>query len=160
MLTVKCSACSVSLKLKAAPPNGKIKCPKCGAVISVGKSAPSRAKPAPISAGSHDPDDENFDFSQIKFPSSGGANAVTQFPTHGQKSVYDGPIPGDPLEFVQEQDEDAGGKSGGQKPGGQKPGGQGKGSKKQKPMLLIGIVVGVLLLAIAGIAAAILLGGG
>jgi hypothetical protein len=159
MLTVKCSACSVPLKLKAAPPNGKIKCPKCGAVISVGKPAPSRAKPASVSTGSVDPDDEGFDFSQIKFPSSGGANAITQFPTHGQKSVYDGPIPGDPLEFAQEEDEDAAGAGGG-KAGGKKPGGGAKGSKKGKPLLLIGIIAGLLLLAIGGVGAFLLLGGG
>jgi hypothetical protein len=159
MLTVKCSACSVPLKLKAAPPNGKIKCPKCGAVISVGKPTPSQAKPASVSAGSPDPDDDGFDFSQIKFPSSGGANAITQFPSHGHNSVYDGPIPGDPLEFVQEEDGDASGAGGG-KAGGKKARGDAKGSKNRKPLVLIGIVAGLLLLVIGGVGAFMLLGGG
>ncbi len=159
MLTVKCSACSVPLKLKAAPPNGKIKCPKCGAVVSVGKANPSQAKPASVSAGSLDPDDDGFDFSQIKFPSSGGANAITQFPSHGQKSVYDGPIPGDPLEFVQEEEDAATAGAGGGKAGGKKPGGTAKGSKKRKPLLLIGIIAGLLLAAIGGVGAFMLLGG-
>jgi hypothetical protein len=159
MLTVKCSACSVPLKLKAAPPNGKIKCPKCGAVISVGKPTPSRAKRASVSAGSLDPDDEGFDFSQIKFPSSGGANAITQFPSHGQKSVYDGPIPGDPLEFVQEEDAETA-SAGGGKAGGPKAGAAAKGAKKRKPILLLGIIAGLLLLVIGGVIAFMLLGGG
>ncbi len=109
MLTVKCPKCGAALKLAQAPASGRIKCPKCSAVVAVN---PSASKPAASPTGAAksrpparpsnedaDPDDENFDFGRINFPTASAAAAVSQFPSGSGGSVYDGPIPGDPLEM-------------------------------------------------------------
>ena len=158
MLTVKCSACSVALKLQKAPPSGKVKCPKCGAIIPVGAAAQTVSSPAAVGASQAvDPDDEGFDFGSIRFPSVSGANAVTQFPTVGNVAVYEGPIPGDPLDLVQPDPEPGQPNVAGQ---GQ-PAGQGKpAAKGRSPMLLIGAIAGLLVLIGGGIAAAVMFSGG
>lgn len=110
MLTVKCPKCAAALRLAKAPAGGRVKCPKCSAVIAVnpqagaatGTAALSGARPAPQRrpAGPADPDDENFDFGRIAFPTAANVAAVSHFPSTGGKSVYQGPIPGDPLEMA------------------------------------------------------------
>lgn len=110
MLTVKCPKCAAALRLAKAPTGGRVKCPKCSAVIAVnpqagaatGTAAPSGTRPAPQrrAAGPVDPDDENFDFGRIAFPTAANVAAVSHFPSSGGKTVYQGPIPGDPLEMA------------------------------------------------------------
>lgn len=162
MLTVKCSACSAALKLQGRPASGKVKCPKCGTVIAVPGSARPAAKPAAVGASqSLDPDDDGFDFASISFPSVSGANAVTQFPTTGKMSVYEGPIPGDPLELLKQQEAEADGSGGGGQGAGPGAGQAVQGKAKQRsPMMLIGIVAAGLVLVVVGIGAAVMFGGG
>lgn len=187
MLTVKCSACSVALKLNGAPPSGKVKCPKCGAVITVAATVPAAASKqgSAAMAPSLDPDDDGFDFGKINFPSASGANAVTQFPAAKNASAYEGPIPGDPLEFAAASAgaSEAGAarpgtsKPGAAKPGAAKPGAAGGHSsgghpaggppaaqksvaKKRSPIVLVGAIAGLLVLVAAGIGAAVMFGGG
>jgi hypothetical protein len=49
MIQVKCPQCSTSLALKQAPASGKVKCPKCAAIVTVPTTA--QAPAAPQSAG-------------------------------------------------------------------------------------------------------------
>lgn len=118
MLTVKCPKCAAALRMAQAPAGGRVKCPKCAAVIAVNpttgaspgtsspgnpqaasrSAAPRQAAPRP--SGTVDPDDENFDFGRIAFPTAANVAAVSQFPSAGGKSIYQGPIPGDPLEMA------------------------------------------------------------
>ncbi|MGB7327045.1 MAG: hypothetical protein WBD31_19370 [Rubripirellula sp.] len=140
MLTVKCPKCAAALKLAQAPASGRVKCPKCATVVAVKPSAggaaparpaPSRAPARPAAAPtSVDPDDENFDFGRISFPTASTAAAVSHFPTSGQATLFDGPIPGDPLEI---ETDASGSPSGGGEPGGPpaKPGGKTKSGKKK-----------------------------
>lgn len=104
MLTVKCPKCAAGLRLAQAPAGGRVKCPKCATVIAVNpqSGAASGTRPAPPqrSAGPVDPDDDNFDFGRIAFPTAANVAAVSHFPSAGGKSVYQGPIPGDPLEMA------------------------------------------------------------
>ncbi len=155
MLTVKCSSCSTALKLQKAPASGKIKCPKCGAIVAVG-TRPAAAKPAAAPSRAKTPDDDGFDFGQVNFPAAGGANAVTEFPTHQTGQVYDGPIPGDPMDIVQEEPEEEEVTVGAyhrQAEAGTDSS-KAKGTGKRSPMLLIGVIAGVLVLVIGGAAAA------
>ncbi len=163
MLTVKCSACSVALKLQKAPPSGKVKCPKCGAIIAVGAASQSASRPAAVGASKAlDPDDDGFDFGSIQFPSVSGANAVSHFPAAGNVAVYEGPIPGDPLDLVQPESEPGQPNAGpGQAAGHGQPSGQGKaGKKKRSPLLLVGAIAGLLVLIVAGVGAAVMFSGG
>ncbi len=155
MLTVKCSACSAGLKLQAPPASGKVKCPKCGAVIAVGRTSQSSTKAAPTaSSKSIDPNDEGFDFGKISFPSAAGTNAVSQFPSSGNVSLYEGPIPGDPLDFAPADpaanpSASSGGEVGSPARGKTK-------AKKRRPLLWIGLIAGVLVLVGGGIGAAVM----
>jgi hypothetical protein len=176
MLTIKCSACSTALKLQNVPPAGKVKCPKCGAIVSVGAPKPVASKPvAPAAAapkrasvgagGLLDPDDEGFDFGKISFPSVSGVNAVTQFPKPGRVAVYEGPIPGDPLNIVVEpEDEDdlptAHGAAPQRSQAAKAAPQPSSGTKKRNPKILIAAIAGLLLLVVVGVAAAVMLGGG
>lgn len=158
MLTVKCPHCSTALKLREAPASGKVKCPKCKNVVPVRAASgkPVAKQRAPVAAGNPvDPDDDAFDFGRINFPSASGANAVSQFPVASGVSVYDGPIPGDPLEAVAAEEESAEAAAG--------PAVAASASKKPKkknPMVLIGALGGVAVLLIGGIVAVALSGGG
>ena len=81
MLTVKCPHCTTALKLRQAPPAGKVKCPKCGKVVPVraaAKSVPAAGRGRPL-----DPDDEGFDFGSVNFPSASPTVAVSHFPGAG-----------------------------------------------------------------------------
>ncbi|QDT04460.1 hypothetical protein K227x_28510 [Rubripirellula lacrimiformis] len=154
MLNVKCPKCSTALKLAAAPPSGRVKCPQCATVIAV-KGAPAGKTPAqgrPAAAAKVvDPNDENFDFGRISFPTASTTAAVSQFPSSGAQSVYTGPIPGDPLEMENGAaggaDAAAGGKgsAGGSRK--KKPG----LSKKSKIRIAIGLGLLIVCSAIAGV---------
>ncbi len=173
MLTVKCPQCSTMLKLASAPPSGRVKCPKCAAVVSVDTVGAATKTPAarpqagrPAAAGrpvassaSADPDDDNFDFARISFPTASPVSAVSHFPLSGQKSVFQGPIPGDPLELAAAS---AGGSVGGGHGGGGHGGGHGAGSgavpvsaKPKKPGMstaaMIRMFVGLALLIVCAI---------
>ncbi len=157
MLTVKCPHCSTALKLREAPPSGKVKCPKCSNIVPVQAAAskPAPQQRAPVAAGpAVDPDDDAFDFGRINFPSASGATAVSQFPVTGSRKVYEGPIPGDPLaaEADEEDDEEAddGGHVATASPR----------KKKKNPMVLIGALGGLAVVLIGGIVAVALMGGG
>jgi phage FluMu protein Com len=158
MLTVKCPHCSTALKLREAPASGKVKCPKCSKIVPVqaatGKPAPQQR--APVAAGPPvDPDDDAFDFGRINFPSASGATAVSQFPVTGGVSVYEGPIPGDPLEAAAvEDDDDEGAADGGHVATASAR------KKKKNPMVLIGALGGLAVVLIGGIVAVALMGGG
>ncbi|GAA5507765.1 hypothetical protein [Novipirellula caenicola] len=93
MLTVKCTQCQAGMKLQKAPAGGKVKCPRCGAVVPVRQPAATKS----AAAGSLTPDDDDFDFGQINFPSAAPAAAVSSFPVNPTATAYQGPIPGDPL---------------------------------------------------------------
>lgn len=156
MVTVKCPHCTTALKLRQQPPSGKVKCPKCGKVIALrGAAKPAMAGKAATSARGGqplDPDDEGFDFSQVSFPTAAPAAAVSHFPVAGQRmQVYDGPIPGDPLEGLSEEDIDAATQDAG---GGHQP-----KAKKTSPALVVGILSGVGVLLICGVIAAVMLTG-
>ena len=131
----------------------------------MGTPAQSATRPAAVGpSGALDPDDDGFDFGKISFPSVSGANAVTHFPSAGNVSVYEGPIPGDPLDLVPEAAQgdhaSAGGHAAGQGQAAPGKAAPGKAGKKRSPMILIGAVSGLLLLIIVGIAAAVMFGGG
>ena len=153
MLTVTCPQCSANLKLKQAPPAGKVKCPKCSAIVPV-SAAPAKAPGA--AGGPIDPDDDRFDFGRINFPSASGVNAVSQFPVAGEElTPYMGPIPGDPLEAV-EQEGDA--EAAAEEVGTIGP----ATAPKKNPAVLIGVLGGVGILLIMGIVGAVMMfsGGG
>lgn len=103
MPVIQCPSCKRSLNLKQMPSAARIKCPACSNAIPIAGAAAGGAAGAAAAAGGRPrgtpltPEDEGFDFGQIQFPSAGPA-AVTTFQT-GDKpiSVYQGPIPGDPL---------------------------------------------------------------
>ena len=130
MLTVKCPHCTTALKLRQAPPAGKVKCPKCGNVVPVrvaGKPVPAGNAGKPL-----DPDDDGFDFGKINFPSPSATTAVTQFPVAGKPvKVYTGPIPGDPLEGLTDAEADAAVESAGGTP-------QPARKKKISPLVVVG----------------------
>ena len=162
MLTVKCPHCTTALKLRQQPPSGKVKCPKCSKVIALpgstkpamaGKSASSgRSAPANRPARDLDPDDDGFDFGQVSFPSSAPAAAVSHFPVAGQNMrVYDGPIPGDPLETATEEDVAAANQQAGG--GGQRP------KKQTSPMVVIGALAGVGVLVIGAVIVGVVMSG-
>lgn len=107
MPVIQCPTCQRKLNLKQMPAASRIKCPGCSNAIpiptarksedkSAGKSA---GKSAPVSASQAGltPDDENFDFGKIQFPSAGPATVSTFQPGPEPLNVYQGPIPGDPL---------------------------------------------------------------
>lgn len=157
MLTVKCPHCSTALKLRQAPPSGKVKCPKCSNIVPVQSATgnPAPKQRAPVAAGPPvDPDDDAFDFGRINFPSASGATAVSQFPVAGGGAVYEGPIPGDPLAAEDdEDDDDEEGAEGGQSV-------TAAARKKKNPMVLIGALGGLAVVLIGGIVAVALIGGG
>ena len=153
MLTVKCPHCSAGLKLRQAPASGKVKCPKCSQVVPVAsKSAaprkPAAARPAAATRSQAvDPDDEAFDFGRINYPGASGATAVSQFPTAGQPSdVYQGPIPGDPLDALEADGQPA--EAGAPGPGAAGPGAA-RAKKGLSPLVLFGIL-GVLGVGLIG----------
>jgi ribosomal protein S27E len=153
MLTVKCPHCETALKLRQAPPSGKVKCPKCSNVVSVPTAAAGAPKPKSVAAAKAvDPDDEAFDFGRVNFPSASAATAISEFPIAENASVYEGPIPGDPLEIQEEESDDSEGRREILAPAAV--------PKKKRPMLLVGILAGVGVLLIVGIAAVAMLGGG
>ncbi len=155
MLTVKCPHCSTGLKLQQAPPSGKVKCPKCGKVVSVRTTATASPKPSAVSSGRViDPDDDAFDFGKINAPSASPASAVSHFPVTNKLSAYQGPIPGDPLlaAAVDEEGEDE------EEYAETAP--AAKKKKQRNPKILIGALAGVGVLLIGGIIAATQLGGG
>ena len=176
MLTIQCPHCKTGMRLKQAPPSGKVKCPKCANVVNVnpaaaksGNASPARQAPrgqAPRGGQPLDPDDENFDFGGINFPSVGAAPAVSHFPVQGQMDVYEGPIPGDPLETAEkeklaaqpkkEKKFDALADAAGDEQTPKKS----KKSKKLDPKVLVGVFAGVAVLMIGGIVALTQFGGG
>ena len=89
------------MKLQKAPAGGKVKCPRCGAIVPVGSPAAPAAPSRSLT-----PDDNDFDFGQINFPSAKPASSVSSFPVSAAATVYEGPIPGDPL-AGQEEDGNA-----------------------------------------------------
>ncbi len=103
MLTVKCTQCQAGMKLQKAPAGGKVKCPRCGAIVSVGQPAATKT----AASQSLTPDDDDFDFGQINFPSAAPASTVSSFPVNPAATVYQGPIPGDPLAGQEEAAGDA-----------------------------------------------------
>ncbi len=114
MLTVKCPQCQAGIKLQQAPPAGKVKCPRCSAIVPVGiprSGTPSQVA-SRVPARSGDPDDENFDFGNIQFPTAGPAPTVSHFPIKSNVSIYTGPIPGDPLGDAVQPSAPAGGSGG------------------------------------------------
>lgn len=158
MLTIKCPHCSTALKLRQAPPSGKVKCPKCANVVPVkpsgqpaGAGSSQRRAPAAVL----DPDDDAFDFGRINFPTASGTNAVTSFPTQGeQMEVYTGPIPGDPLAIQEQAAPQAHDPMAGHEAQAAPP------AAKKKPIVLIGALAAVGLLLVVGVAAFALMGGG
>ena len=156
MLTVKCPHCTAALKLRQAPPAGKVKCPKCGKVV------PVRAAGKPVPAGGSgrtlDPDDEGFDFGSVNFPSASPTVAVSHFPVAGQSAkVYDGPIPGDPLEALAA--EEAGSEAGSDAVsagGGRRPA---QPKKKMSPLVVVGALAGVGLLVVGVVVAGVMMSG-
>ncbi|TWT80992.1 hypothetical protein CA13_24390 [Planctomycetes bacterium CA13] len=92
MPAITCPHCQAKINVQKMPAGGKIKCPRCAKVISLGRSQPSSRPSAALN-----PNDEGFDFAQINFPSAGPAPTVSQFPVKNDVTVYAGPIPGDPL---------------------------------------------------------------
>lgn len=152
MLTVTCPHCSTALKLRQAPPAGKVKCPKCSNVVPVPASAqPAGQKKAPASKPSQplDPDDAAFDFGRINFPNA--SPTASSFPVAGQPmQVYDGPIPGDPLDSLPPEE-------GGPQPEIRTATGA---KKKSSPLLAVGILAGLGVLVIGGIVAGVMLSGG
>ncbi|WP_236621962.1 hypothetical protein [Novipirellula maiorica] len=93
------------MKLQKAPAGGKVKCPRCGAIVPVRQ--PAATKPAAAAAGSLTPDDDDFDFGQINFPSAAPASSVSSFPVNAAATAYQGPIPGDPLANQEPASDDA-----------------------------------------------------
>jgi hypothetical protein len=142
------------MKLRQAPPAGKVKCPKCNSVVPVRAAAASSPAARPVAAGrTLDPDDEGFDFGRINFPSASGTTAVSHFPVADNVSVYDGPIPGDPLEQSIEEQEGVPAEAGPQAAAA-------PAAKKKNPMVLVGALAAVGVLLVVGIVAATQLGGG
>jgi hypothetical protein len=156
MPVVQCPQCQKSLNLKQMPAGGRIKCPGCSNVISLGGASPA-AKPAARSSqqGPLLPGDLGFDFNQIQFPSAGPV-AVTTYPNDPySRTAYQGPIPGDPLgEYI------------GERPAEPDPNASGQGKGKPKgtlsPVALAGIIGGVfaLLLVVIVIGTVLSSGGG
>ena len=115
-----------------------------------------------------DPDDDAFDFGRINFPAASGATAVSQFPVTGGATLYEGPIPGDPLEMeVAEEESDGEAEEslppvpGAPQVRAAAPTEAAETDKKKKPWLLIGVIGGLAVLLIGGgIAFAMLSGGG
>ena len=156
MLTIKCPQCQTGMKLQQAPAGGKVKCPKCSNIVSVGRSA----TPVPTAGGGQmlDPDDEGFDFGQINFPSAGPIPSASHFPVSSNAQVYEGPIPGDPL-GSEEGDEEAEGEQ--QESVAQASGGKPKKKKKKvSPALIAGGIAGVLAFIVVGLIVAVKVGGG
>jgi|GEM_PF-2671310 len=93
MLQVRCQKCATVLAIKQAPTSGKMKCPKCNAVISTTSALSASAPPA----FSPNP---NITQSEIDFrgiPSQSIATPSGNFPVHTRHRVYDGPITLDPI---------------------------------------------------------------
>jgi hypothetical protein len=152
MLTVKCPHCTTALKLRQAPPAGKVKCPKCGKVVPVRSSA----KPVPAGGSRQplDPDDAGFDFASVNFPSASPTVAVSQFPVTGQRvEVYDGPIPGDPLEALAAEESalDAADAGGTRQPA--------KSKKKMSPLVVVGALAVTGLLVVGAVVAGVMMSG-
>jgi len=158
MPVVQCPHCQKSLNVKQMPAGGRVKCPGCGNAISVGGGKPgtpaagaprrpAAAKPAAARPNARPltPEDEGFDFSQIRFPAAGPA-AVSSFPTDPySRTAYQGPIPGDPLgEYI------------GQAPPDSSAAGPTKG--KPKPQLSPAAIAGILAGVFAFLLAAIVIG--
>ncbi|TWU46212.1 hypothetical protein Poly51_56080 [Rubripirellula tenax] len=149
MLTVKCPKCAVAMKLAQAPASGRVKCPKCATVVAVNPAGKAGAAPtrqpaqrtAPMAAV--DPDDDNFDFGRISFPSASATAAVSHFPVAGQASMYEGPIPGDPLAPEPDKSDGAGGD-------GDAPPASGKKKKKggMSTTAIVRMSIGLLLLIV------------
>jgi predicted Zn finger-like uncharacterized protein len=164
MLNVKCPHCATAMKLREAPASGKVKCPKCGQVVAIAAAAKPSAvaaapRPAAVPSGpTLDPDDEAFDFGKISFPSASGVTAVSRFPVAGQMSVYEGPIPGDPLALVAKEDSESPPGPGGHAAG--PNGAPAKAQRKRNPMVLVGVLAGAGLLILGGVAAIALTSGG
>lgn len=153
MPVIQCPNCQKSLNVKQVPPGSNIKCPACGHAISLagggkGGAQPTAARPAasrPAGGKRLTPEDEGFDFAQIQFPSPGPV-AVTHFPVDLQSlTLYQGPLPGDPL----------GGSGGGSGSAPDTPGASAskRGGKKGKLSpkaiaLILGGVIAFLLLAV------------
>jgi hypothetical protein len=138
--------------LRQAPPAGKVKCPKCG------KAVPVRVAARPVPAGGGeplDPDDEGFDFGNINFPTASPTSAVSHFPIAAQQlQVYDGPIPGDPLETLAAQEAEAAEQAAGG--GGPRPASQ---KKKTSPLVVVGALAGVGLLVVGVVIGGVMLSG-
>jgi len=81
---------------------------------------------------------------------------VSQFPVEGNLAAYNGPIPGDPLELVQDENAEPAAAAGGQHSAAPAP-----AAKPRNPAVLVGAIGGVAVLLIAGIVvAATQFGGG
>ncbi len=145
MLTVKCPKCSTALKLQQAPASGQVKCPKCGAVVGVRATAPAGRVV--------DPNDDTFDFGQVKFPAAVAAPTVSHFRSSGNLKPYTGPIPGDPLAAV------AAPQTSGDPHGGGAVATTPSKKKGISPKMLIGILGGVALLLVGGIVAVVMMSG-
>lgn len=155
MPVIQCPSCQKSLNVKQMPPGGKIKCPGCGNAISVGGAGAARptgtaAKPRPAGGRPLTPEDEGFDFAQIQFPSAGPV-AVSRFPSDpDSRSVYQGPVPGDPL----------GASADGADPESVTEGKTKKKSKGQlSPKTIAGILAGVFAFLLAAITVGTLMSG-
>ncbi len=114
MIQVRCTQCSAALSLKQSPTSGKVKCPKCAAIISVGtSSAPPipAAKPSPVTRPPVRPTaqpsfDGEIDFRNI--PVASAPLPSGNFPMLGTARVYNGPVTLDPIptQRANEDDED------------------------------------------------------
>ncbi len=153
MLTVKCPHCSTALKLKQAPASGKVKCPKCNGIVPARAAKPAAARPVAAGASpqSLDPDDEGFDFARINYPSASPVTAVSQFPVAAENmEVYQGPIPGDPLEALAAENGEAQEQAQVQ---------QAPPPKKLSPAAVVGALAGVGVLVIGMVVAGVMLTG-
>lgn len=163
MPVVQCPSCQKSLNLKQIPAGGRFKCPSCGGVVSVGsggKAAPPAGAKRPAAAQRSraplTPNDDGFDFGQIRFPSAGPA-AVSQYPVDDQKmNVYTGPIQGDPM--ADQLAAEGGGDIDVPMPGDTVAGKSQKG--KLSPAMLAGIIGGVVVLMLLAIVIGTLASGG
>ena len=176
MIQVRCPQCNTTLSLKQTPASGKIKCPKCAAVVNVAaapaaaqapaavkqpaqRAATPAARPAtpqarPARATSSNAGLDDIDFRSIPVPVAPTSSGF--FPVAGDARVYDGPIALDPIPVQKsgdgdddDDDDDA------------FSGGAGGPTQKAKQAKVIGIIAGVgVLLVGGGIAAFMLMGGG
>jgi len=166
MIQVRCPQCNTTLSLKQTPASGKIKCPKCAAIVNVaaapaGTQAPAgdkqpaqrAATPAaqqarPARAPSANAGLDAIDFRSIPVPMAPASSSF--FPVAGDARVYDGPIALDPLPIQKNEEDDD-----------ENHDAANKGAAGSKQIKVLSIVAAVAVLVIGGgIAAFMLMGGG